>query len=668
MSEAEAPDARELGLDGEERELGLGCPITRRDFVGTTLLGAGAGLLGLPAPLERGREGAGRESGTTSTASAGGAGPGDAWTGYPGVGDYARSNGNTWDVVTAGHRIRDGVFDDPPPHPIETGETYDLVVVGGGMSGLAAAHRFRREAASGMRCLVLEDHPVFGGESKRNVVEVDGERLIAPQGANQFGYPHRPGPELTICRDAGVPTMEARRYQQWAAGVQPLEIARENWEYMLWSDLTPAMGFFFGGDAGGRWVRNMWSDDLARAPYTDDVRRDLLRWRKETRKPREFADRAALERWLDTMTYREYLEGVLGLGRAVSRYADPILASYLGLGGDALSAYIAYETDMPGFQMYTGPYGARHMTDVKIDAFPGGNGAVSRCIVKYLVPDAITGSRDFAEVHNGRIRFEALDRDGQPVRIRLGSTVVRVEHEGSPASSSLVRVTYTNGGRAYTLRARGVVMASNGWTAKHVVRDLPDAYHRAYAAFPRSPVLVANVALHDWKPMYEAGYTAFEWFEGFGFAANFRRSMVVGGYHPPLDPSRPEVLTLYVPLFKPGQPLEEQGKQARYEMFGTSYRGYEKIIRGQLARLFGVWGFDPARDIAALVLNRWGHAYVNPAPGFFFGRDGADAPRDVIRRRFGRITFAGAELGGHQHAGGAIQEGWRAAGQCLDTI
>ena len=656
--DAEAPDSEELGLDGEERDLGLGCPITRRDFVGTTLLGAGAGLLGLPAPLDRSAPG---RSGVPGQA-------GDEWTGYPGIGDYARANGNTWPVVTAGHRIRDGVFDDPPPHPIDTGETYDVVVVGGGMSGLAAAHRFRREAGEGMRCLVLENHPVFGGESRRNVVEVDGERLIAPQGANQFGYPHHEGPELTICRDAGIPSMEARRYQQWPPGVEPLEIAKENWEYMLWSDLTPAMGFFFQGEGGGRWVRNMWSDDLARAPYPDHVRRDLLRWRRRMDKPRELSDRDALERWLDTMTYGEYLEDVLGLGPEVTRYADPILASYLGLGCDALSAYIAYETSMPGFQMYTGPYDARRMTDVGIDAFPGGNGAVARCIVKYLVPGAITGGPDFEDVHNGRIRFDELDREGRPVRIRLGATVVRVEHERPPGSARRVRVTYTVDGRAHSLWARSVVVASNGWTAKHIVRDLPEAWHEAYAAFPRSPVLVANVALHDWKPMYRAGYTAFEWFEGFGFAANFRRSMVVGDYRPPLDPARPKVLTLYVPLFRPGLPIEEQGKQARYEMFGTSYRGYEKVIREQLARLFGGWGFDPARDIAAIVLNRWGHAYVNPGPGFFFGRDGGDAPRDVIRRRFGRIAFAGAELGGHQHAGGAIAEGWRAAGQCLETL
>jgi spermidine dehydrogenase len=664
-SDADMPDRRKLDLDGEERELGLGCPITRRDFIGTTLLGAGAGLLGLPAPLgglsgdpaaaDRARTGASDQAG-------------DPWTGYPGVGDYARSNGDPWEVVTAGHRIRDGVFEHPPAHASDTGETYDLVVVGGGMSGLVAAHRFRREAAAGMRCLVLENHSLAGGESKRNVLQVDGELLIAPQGANQFGYPRREGPELTICRDAGVPALEARRYQAWAPGVLPLEIARENWEYMLWSDLTPAMGFFFQTDSGGSWVRNMWSDDLARAPYAEGVRRDLLRWRKETREPREFPDQGQLERWLDTMTYQEYLEGVLGLGPAVARYAHPILASYLGLGCDALSAYIAYETDMPGFQMYTGPYQARHMRDVTIDAFPGGNDAVARCILKYLVPEAITGGKDFADVHNGRIRFDELDRAGRPIRVRLGATAVRVEHEGPPDSATHARVTYTHGGEVYTLRARTVVMASNGWTARHVVRGLPPAYRAAYAAFPRSPVLVANVALHDWKPMYRAGYTAFEWFEGFGFAANFSRSMVIGDYRPPLDPARPRVLTLYVPLFKPGLPVAEQGIQARYEMFGTSYRGYEKVIRGQLARLFGGWGFDPARDIAALVLNRWGHAYVNPAPGFFFGRDGADAPRDVIRRSFGRIAFAGAELGGHQHAGGAIGEGWRAAGQCLEMI
>lgn len=647
----------------------MGCPITRRDFLGTTLLGAGAALLDLPPPLRRMLRG---EDPPPLSGSFPGSGEQDydSWTGYPGVGQYARSNGNTWDVVTAGHRIRDGVSGDRALEPAATGETYDVVVVGGGVSGLAAAHRVKRESGGRLRCLVLDNHAVFGGESKRNVLEIDGQRLIAPQGANQFGYPDDPGVGRTICEDARVPTMDERRYQQWAPGVEPLEISTENWNYMLWNDLSPAMGHFFSGEGSGegRWVRNMWAGDLREAPYPEDVRRDLLRWRRGMEKPRDFGEEDSLERWLDTMTYREYLEGELGLAPTVTRYADPILASYLGLGCDALSAYVAYDTGMPGFQMYTGAPEKRRMTEIDIDAFPGGNGAVARAMVKYLVPDAIEGDESFEDVHNGRLRFDALDRPGQPVRIRLGATVVRVEHDGPPGSAGGARVTYTVDGEAHTLRARSVVMACNGWTARHLVRGLPEEHRRAYAELPRSPALVANVGLRNWRPMYDAGYTAFEWFDGFGFAANLRRSMVVGDYAPPLDPDGPTVLTLYVPLFAPGLPAEEQGAKARREMFGTSYRGYERRIRKQLVRLFGGWDFRPERDIAAIVLNRWGHAYVNPTPGFYFGRDGDPPPPEVIRRPFGRVSFAGAELNGHQHAGAAMREGWRAAGQSLEAL
>jgi spermidine dehydrogenase len=127
------------------------------------------------------------------------------------------------------------------------------------------------------------------------------------------------------------------------------------------------------------------------------------------------------------------------------------------------------------------------------------------------------------------------------------------------------------------------------------------------------------------------------------------------------------MLTFYVPFDRPGLPLLEQGQKGRAELLGTSYRDYERQIRRQLVTLFGEAGFDPARDIGGIVLNRWGHAYVNPGPGFYFGRDARPAPREVVRRQFGRITFAHSELNGHQNYFAALTEGKRAAEQLLSS-
>jgi len=216
------------------------------------------------------------------------------------------------------------------------------------------------------------------------------------------------------------------------------------------------------------------------------------------------------------------------------------------------------------------------------------------------------------------------------------------------------------------VQARAVVMATGSWVSRHVVRDLPTAHREAMAQFHHSAVLVANVALTHWRFLYKLGITACRYFDGFGFSCNIRQPMLVGDDRPPLDPDKPIVLTFYVPFFYPGRPLHEQGVAGRLELITTPYADYERQIRQQMTVLFGSAGFDARRDIAGIVLNRWGHAYVNPQPGFYFGAGAMPAPRDVVRQRHGRIAFGHSELEGHQNWPGAVRNGARAARQVLD--
>jgi spermidine dehydrogenase len=142
MSESGKPQGP---LDADERALGMGAPITRRDFVGSAALGVGGALLQATCPAHAL---AGPPS--APAASALSAAPdGPAWTGYAGVGDFARSNGNTWDVVSAAHAMRDGQWSGKTAAAASTGEVYDLVVVGGGFSGLGAAYFYRQFAGAG---------------------------------------------------------------------------------------------------------------------------------------------------------------------------------------------------------------------------------------------------------------------------------------------------------------------------------------------------------------------------------------------------------------------------------------------------------------------------------------------------------------------------------------
>jgi spermidine dehydrogenase len=667
---ADSTQPRKADLSPEERSLGMGAAITRRDFVNTVALGTGAALLGMPAPALRGQPAPAAPNPPAGEPAS----PWHPWTGNPGVGDYAISNGNTWDVVSAAHGLRDGTYERAMAGAADTGETYDLVIVGGGFAGTVAAYQFLKTGDRGRTCLLLDNHPIVGGEAKRNEFIVRGQRLIGPQGSNE-GSPPTAATEpwrVELWKDIGLP-MEFE-FGRLAPGRKPMVIPRTNYEYQLWADAFENHGFFFATPKP-HWVRNPWGRRLEGTPWTDAVRRDLLRWREERVEPWK-GDADSLRLYLDSMTYEQWLTGVRGFCPEVARYVDPIYASAFGLGSDALSAYSAYSASLPGFLGLGVDPGreervARHtLADPQqASSFPGGNDGILRCIVKWLNPAAIEGSSQFADVHNGRIRFGMMDRTGTPCRMRAGALVIRVDQDpDGTGARAPARVTYVRDGALFRVRARTVIWAGASFTARHAIRNLPDEYRAAMDHFPRSPILCVNVALDNWRFLYDLGYSACSWRGGFGFTANLRPNMYVGDYRPPLDPDQPNLLTLYVPFPQPGLPLAAQGPAGRARLFAASYRSLETEIRQQLATLFSSAGFDPARDVAGIVLNRWGHAYCNPGPGFFTGRNGGPTASDQLRKPLGRLAFAHSELNGNQHWANAAEEGRRAANQALEML
>lgn len=639
--------------------MSFGRHITRRDFVDGVLLGVGAALLGCRPSPPGGREAIERADGALTSLP-------EDWYGYGGVGDYRHSHGNTPEAVEAAHRLRDGGFRVGFDQG-ERVEEWDLVIVGAGMSGLGAALEYGKRLP-GRTCLMLDNHPIFGGEAKENEFEVDGQRLIGPQGANGFFVPAPVGDAVQAVGDPryyaelGIP--REFRYPHWPASAKPLGFSPDNYEYLVPGlESHTTVGHLFAGGrtgvqaGGGTWAIDIWERALASTPLPEAARQTLLRWHA-TGATRRFTSDAEAIRALDTMSYEQFLRRELGLGTEAARYADLFLASACGLGSDVISAYVAYQLPMPGL---TDP----PPLDTRRVSFPGGNSGFARYFVKRLFPDAVAGGDRFEDIVTGRIDLAALDRPGRPLRMRLGATVVSVEHAGDPRDAGHVNVVYTRGGRLHGVRAKAVIMATGGWVNLHVVRDMPAAHREAYARFVHAPYLVANVALTNWRFLYRLGITAAIWDPdegGFGYTCNIRNPMQVGDYQPPLDPDRPIVLSFYTPFHRPGLPPREQVVRGRMELLSTTYPSYERRIHTQMMRLFGAHGFDPDRDIAGLILNRWGHAFSVPFPGFFGGATGT-APPDVIRTTHGRIAFAHSELNGWQHWGPAADEGRRAVGQ-----
>jgi spermidine dehydrogenase len=630
--------------------------ITRRDFLGSTLLASGAALLSGTTPAQLLAEA--RSVAETKS---------DEFTGYGGIGEYSTSNGNTLQVLQAGHSIRDGVYDQLPKDIVDTGETYDCVVVGGGISGLAAALFFKRQAGSQLKCLVLENHPIFGGEAKQNEFLVDGQRLIAHQGSAiyQLQYPYS---FLAHFYDSIGLKAPRLTYQSWA-GPQP-ELVLSQTPYEAAGMEHGQYGFWFGAKFGqkpGMWLIDPVGKRLEGAPISQVTRAEWLRWLKgEEVQARKFehpkSEGDAISRYLDSITLEQHYMERFGLSRETVRtFLSPVEGGGSGLGPDALSAYSDY-----AFEMLHPLADENSGTD---QMFPGGNSTIARLMVKSLIPAAINGPGTVEGVCNNRVNFSALDASGNQSRIRLSSTAIAVEHDGDPDKANSVIVIYLREGKLYRIKARAVVMAGGGWTSKHIVKDLPTTYRDAYAQFYRSPCMMANVAVRNWRFLYKMGITGCRWFEGEGNYMEVRKLALTGIESATIRPDSPIVLSLKVLYSYPGRSTEAQGHMGRAQMMQTSFREYEGRIREQFTEMFGRYGFDAERDIAGIILNRWGHAYLSPQPGFFFGTSSKPAPREILRNApFGRIAFANTDLAGAMDHRYSILEAKRAVEQLLDQV
>lgn len=614
----------------DDERLGMSENITRRDMLNSRTLGQGKALLHVKCPVT-------------------GPKPVEGFSGYGGVGDYAQANGNTLMMVNAAHNVRDGCYEHLAFGALEPEESYDLVVVGGGLAGLMTVWEYQRLSGGKRKCLILDNSPMIGGEAKENDFVVNGTRLIAPQGSNQFGVPRKgSGSQMETFFDlCNIPY--EYRFQEWTAKLPPLRFTRDNYGNMDGQQETQVdIGYWFEDDAGkGQWIKNIWQDDLARAPYSEKARADLLKWRHT------FVGRSEAEqRSLDRITYKDYLEKVHGYDPAVTDMAEPLSGLLSGVSADASPARAARFVSDP----------TRPLTL----SYPGGNSTWARHLLRSLVPGAFPGPFTFDNLLTAQMDAKALDRAGEPVRMRPRSMVVDVRHTGPAGQAESVLITYSRDGSFHRVKARTVVMASGGWINKRVIHDLDAEIRQAYDQYSYAPALIINVALTKWRFLYKLGASAVRWFgedNSIGFWANLRQSMVSDSYNPPLDPDKPTVLSFYMGLYTRGQDARAQGVLGRMRLLSTSYADYERQIRTRLTHMFADVGFDPRRDIAGIVLNRWGHARLIEPVGFHFGTDGKPSPLEAPRKGFGRIFIAHAELNGDQHASGSFEHGRRAAAQ-----
>jgi len=554
--------------------------------------------------------------------------------------------------MALGHRVRDGEL---PAEVVDTGETYDLVVVGAGIAGLASAYLYYQEAPREPSILLLDNHEEFGGHARRNVMEYGGQRLIAPGGTFALeDVEDSPEEALDFFRRIGLDPTRLVEYRD--------PKFRERF------GLSPAVVFdsrVFGG-ARTTWV-NRWNEIpyegyFARCPLSEAARKDLVLL--YTTRKNYLPDSKELEAELHSMSWEKFVREKMGLGDDAVRFVDLYATDLIGLGCDAASALEGYAIG-PGFFGMGGEgfyeeggmlkYGYR-----PLNRYPDGNHTVARQLLKGILPNAITGENTMEGVFNGEPRYGELDRRENRVRLRLSSMVTKIRQDGETVDVDYVQ----RDGMARRVRARHVIMTGWGSVAKHVVFDLPKEQRRALEEYRYSSALYINVLLKHWRPIADIGAFEMYWPEGYCTWMHVSDPLSVGDYRPEYHPDKPTLLSMYKYIHKRGLEPREQMRLGRYEMERKRFEEYEREIRSELNHALGAHGFDAARDIAGITVNRWGHGYN------YFKEPGSketleSPPYRAGRQKLGRISFAGADAGGTPWTQAALVQAFRAVHEQL---
>jgi spermidine dehydrogenase len=555
-------------------------------------------------------------------------------------------------------------------HPDEqTDATYDLVVVGGGISGLAAAYFYLQQDGTDKKVLVIDNHDDFGGHAKRNEFEIDGQELIGYGGSQSLESPGRYSKQAAqLLRDVGI---EVDRFYDYfdrdyfqRQGLGPaIYFSRE--EYGKDQTLPNVMGDFTG---------KFDSSDLKKVigtyPISDGSKASLAALLQSEEDYLAGMSNSEKIELLISISYTDFLRDHIGVTEEVITIVRDRVNAYWGFGLDALSALEGWRMDQPG------TFGL----DLKLDQdslwsseepyifhFPDGNAGVARALVRALIPDALPGTT-MSELTLGKVDYSRLDHASNGARVRLNSTAVDVRHT---PDQSHVDVTYIRNGKPERIRGKHVVMACYNAIIPHIVPEVSADQREAIEYAQKTPLVYISVAIRNWRAMAELGCNniyipkpSLMYSVGLDFPVS------VGDYSYTPSPDHPAVLHgTFLPT-TPDQGLtqKEQNHLGQKRIFGMSFNDYESQVIRQLDGALGRAGFDVERDIAALTVNRWPHGYAYEYNDLFdpheYGPE--NGPHIAGRAQIGRISIANSDSSAYAYVDGAIDAAWRAVNEQLN--
>lgn len=652
---------------GEDRDLGMDRPISRRQFINGVLVGAGGVMLagGAISALGCGGNDAGAPAAGGGTSGASQYPP--QLTGFQGTAASAS---------VPGHALRDGNFWDRYGDPEPINEHYDLVVVGAGISGLSAAHFFIKENGPGTRVLLVDANNDFGGHAARNeYTAANGRKIIGYGGSQSMDGPGNFSDVAHgLLRDVGIRYKKFYKYFD-----QDLYEKRR---------LNSAIFFteeIFGKDHLAIRKPDQKAADLYReAPLHPKARKDLARlidsppdfWPdlSDTEKKRKLVD----------MTYLDFLTKVAKVHPDVVKYLFDSSSGWFAIGIDQIGAQDAWIAGYPGLEglglewTEKPPYGVGKTNlsywkywnegeEPYIFHFPDGNHGIARALVRKMIPSALAG-KGMEDLVTEKLDYGMLDHPDNDVRIRLNSTAVLMEHDGDPGSARRVKVAYARDGKVEQVTAGNVIYA--GWhaVAPYIAPDLGEPQREALASSFKMPMIYSNVLIRNWKAFDRMKLQSVKvpgsyWGD---FGLDFPVSM--GEYRFSSDPAQPVLVHFGrgPASLVPSENPRAGAAEARAVLEEKTFEDAEREMRSVMGRALADGGFDPARDIEAITVNRWphGYAYEYMRPADKFWPEGP-LPSDIASRRHGRIAFAGTDAAMSPWAHVAMDEGHRAVHELL---
>ncbi len=677
---------------GESRDMGMKCPISRRDFMNGVAVTAGA--LGSEHALGKALF---KDDGMTVPSTPGlGKGPDDSAQEallargitptdpryYPPI--LSQMRGNHPGSFEVPHATRDGDFWSGAGKPEATGESYDLVVVGGGISGLSAAYFFRAYAGPSARILILDNHDDFGGHAKRNEFHVGGRMLLANGGTMGIESPFNYSLEAAgLLSELGVdpPALQAKCSKP---------------EFYRSMGLKPAVFFdkeTFGVDRlvvdelGGFYrakpaTAQEWEAFLRRTPLAPEVQRDIVRIQTGATDYMPGLTELQKKQKLAHTSYKDFLLNIAKVHPGVIPYYQTRTWGLYGIGIDAVAALDLWAQGWPGFDglglkrvpedgfllSFTAAGGVAQNTKPYFFHYPDGNASIARLLVRSLVPGSAPGHTG-EDIVTAKFDYSRLDQPGNQVRIRLNCPAVRARNLGDPESASEVEVAYSrNGGqgKVYSVRAKMAIMACYNTMIPFLCPQLPTQQKQALLYAIKVPLIYTTVALRNWRAFTKLGVQGVSCPGMYHNSVDLNSVEDIGGFTSTRSPDEPILVRMLRTPCHPGLSARDQQAMGRYELFGTPFETFERNIREQLGRVLGSGGFDPARDIAAITVNRWSHGYAYEyTPLWDPGWPAGQSPCEIGRKRFGRIAIANSDAAAAAYTDQAINQAFRAVNELL---